>query len=130
MKLFKTKKVKKPPTPISRREALSVVPVKNREVEEHWITEDEVLLDYPLRLKPLFASLLKRFAPADQPAPRKKLQLDLLGSSVWKLISGHRSVKQIIDRFATLHQLQPGEAEQSVTQFLRELGRRGLIGMR
>jgi hypothetical protein len=39
-------------------------------------------------------------------------------------------VRQLIDTFARTHQLEPREAEVAVTQFLRELGRRGLIGMR
>jgi len=32
--------------------------------------------------------------------------------------------------FAATHQLEIREAEVSLTQFIRELGRRGLIGMR
>jgi hypothetical protein len=53
-----------------------------------------------------------------------------LGTAVWDLIDGRLSVERLIKRFAHLYQLQSREAEMSVTQFLRELGRRGIIGMR
>lgn len=59
----------------------------------------------------------------------KKLQLDALGTEVWDLIDGRRSVRKIIQRFAETHRLHPREAEVSVTRFLRELGKRGLIGL-
>lgn len=61
---------------------------------------------------------------------RRKLQLDELGTWVWNCLDGHHSVEQIISKFAHVHQLHPKEAEVSVTQFLRALGQRGLIGMR
>jgi hypothetical protein len=49
---------------------------------------------------------------------------------VWNLMDGKRSVRQLVKIFAGTHRLEPREAEVSVTQFIRELGRRGLIGMR
>jgi hypothetical protein len=60
----------------------------------------------------------------------KKFQLDELGTAVWNLMDGKRSVRQLVKIFAGTHRLEPREAEVSVTQFIRELGRRGLIGMR
>jgi len=38
-------------------------------------------------------------------------------------------VRQLVERFAKTHQLEAREAEVSVAQFIRELGRRGLIGL-
>jgi hypothetical protein len=58
------------------------------------------------------------------------LQLDALGTAVWELLDGRRSVQQIIERFADTYSLHAKEAEVSVSQFLRELGRRELIGLR
>jgi hypothetical protein len=59
-----------------------------------------------------------------------KLQLDILGSAVWDLLDGKRSLQRVATVFAVEHQLEPEEAEVAVTQFIRELGRRGLIGLR
>jgi hypothetical protein len=60
----------------------------------------------------------------------RKLQLDILGTGVWDLVDGKSTVMEIIDSFTGIHQLYHKEAEVSVIQFLRELGRRGIVGMK
>ena len=60
----------------------------------------------------------------------RKLQLDELGTQVWDLIDGRITVQSLIQRFADNYQLQLKEAEVSVTRFLRELGQRGIVGLR
>jgi hypothetical protein len=45
-------------------------------------------------------------------------------------VDGKCSVRRIIKIFAETHRLDKKEAEVSVTQFIRELGRRGLLGLR
>jgi hypothetical protein len=127
MKLFK----KKPQGPsISRAEALDRVPSKNLQISEERLDSGEVVIHYPVTMRPFFAGLVKRFGGPEVQIQTKKLQLDALGTSVWALIDGKASVRQLINSFAATHQLEPREAEVAVTQFLRELGRRGLIGMR
>jgi hypothetical protein len=126
MRVFK----KKPKGPtISRAEALNRIPVKNVQITEDRLETGEVLIGYPVTIRPFLASLVKRFGGSEEQVQTKKLQLDTLGSSVWDLLDGKRSVRQLIQIFAETHQLQPREAEVAVTQFIRELGRRGLIGL-
>ncbi len=126
MRVFK----KKPKGPtISRAEALNRIPVKNIQITEERLETGEILIGYPVTIRPFFASLVKRFGGSEKQVQTKKLQLDTLGSSVWDLLDGKRSVRQLIQIFAETHQLQPREAEVAVTQFIRELGRRGLIGL-
>ena len=126
MRVFK----KKPKGPtISRAEALNRIPFKNIQITEDRLETGEVLIGYPVTIRPFFASLVKRFGGSEEQVQTKKLQLDTLGSSVWDLLDGERSVRQLIHIFAETHQLQPREAEVAVTQFIRELGRRGLIGL-
>jgi hypothetical protein len=60
----------------------------------------------------------------------KKLHLDEMGTAVWDLMDGRRSVRRVIQGFATKYQLHLKEAEVAVTRFLRELGKRGLIGFK
>ncbi len=60
----------------------------------------------------------------------RKLHLDTLGTDAWNLVDGKSTVMGIIDAFATQHQLYHKEAEVSVTLFLRELGKRGILGMK
>ena len=127
MRVFK----KKPKGPsISRAEALNRIPIKNRQVSEDRMETGEVVLNYPVTMRPLFAGLIKRFGGPEVQTQTKKLQLDQLGTSVWDLVDGKRNVRQLVKAFAGTHQLEPREAEVSVTQFMRELGRRGLIAMR
>ena len=126
MRVFK----KKPKGPaISRAEALDRIPAKNVQITEDRLETGEVLIGYRVTIRPFFATLVKRFGGPEEQVQTKKLQLDTLGSSVWDLLDGKRSVRQLIQIFAETHQLQPREAEVAVTQFIRELGRRGLIGL-
>jgi hypothetical protein len=127
MRLFS--KRPKGPT-ISRAEALDRIPVKNRQISENRLESGEVVIHYPVIMRPFFAGLAKRFGGQEAQIQIKKLQLDELGTSVWNLMDGERSVRQLVKMFAGTYQLETREAEVSVTQFIRELGRRGLIGMR
>ncbi|MEJ2102218.1 MAG: PqqD family protein, partial [Desulfobacterales bacterium] len=114
----------------SRAEALGRVPVKNIQITEARLETGEVLISYPVAVRPFFARLVKRFDGPEVQIQMKKLQLDELGTSVWDMINGKLSVRQLVGRFAKTHRLEAREAEVSVTQFIRELGKRGLIGLR
>ena len=127
MRLFK----KKPKGPvISRAQALNRIPSKNLQIREERLDSGEVVIHYPVTIRPFFAGLVKRFGGSDAQIQTRKLELDGLGTSVWAMIDGNCSVRQLISIFATTHQLEAREAEVAFTKFLRELGRRGLIGMR
>ncbi|MBN1930842.1 MAG: PqqD family peptide modification chaperone [Desulfobacterales bacterium] len=126
MRLFKRKEKK---IGLNRAEALRCIPVKNIQVIEVRIETGEVLLSYPLHVRPWIAGLSRRFGVRSDSYPTKKLQMDVLGTAVWDLVDGNRSVLKIIREFAEKYQLHPKEAEVSVTQFFRELGKRGIIGL-
>ena len=113
-----------------RTAAFKFIPVKNNQITEERLESGEVLIHYPVTLRPWIAGLVKRFSGSQTELRSKPLQLDQLGTEVWELIDGHRSVRQIIERFAKAHQLQIREAEVAVSQFIRLLGQRGLIGLR
>jgi hypothetical protein len=123
------KKHKRKPN-LSRTQALDCTPVKNTYVQATRLDTGEVLLTYPAAMRPWIAGLIRRFGRASEGAMTRKLQLDELGTQVWDLIDGSINVKSLIQRFADNYQLQLKEAEVSVTRFLRELGRRGIIGLR
>ncbi len=113
---------------LDRRAALACVPLVAPGLSWRQDLRGEVLIEYPLMVKPFFHALLARFHP--QAPETKKLQLDGLGSQVWLMIDGQSQVKEIITAFAEANDLTPAEAEQAVTLFLRNLGRRGLIVLR
>jgi hypothetical protein len=115
---------------ITRSEALNVIPVKSVEIEEIQLETGEVLLRYSLKVRPWASMLIRWFGRESDSVQKKKLQLDVLGTAVWRLLDGDRSVREVIQLFSDQHQLHPKEAEVSVTQFLRELGKRGIIGLK
>lgn len=115
---------------MSREEALACIPVKSAAIHAARTPAGVVRLRYPLVLKPWLTELARRFGgPAADGPPTRQLELDELGSLTWDLIDGNRSVRGIIRRFARETEVHPKEAEAAVTRFLRELGRRGIIGM-
>ncbi len=115
---------------ISRAEALQSTPAKTLQVNESRLETGDVLLSYSATVRPWFSGLIKRFGGPASGTIHKKLQLDALGTEVWDLIDGKRTVRKMIQEFTEKHQLHPREAEVAVTRFLRELGSRGLVGMR
>ena len=127
MQVFK----KKPVTGhMTRLEALAYKPVKSTQITETRLETGEVVLEYPLAVRPLVAAVARRLGKSQQDMVQiKKLQLDVLGTSVWDLVDGKRSIRRMIQIFAETHRLEKREAEISVTQFIRELGQRGLLGL-
>jgi len=114
---------------ITRADALGCTPVKNRHVRESHLESGEVVVHYPVAVHPWVARLV-RFLGKEAASPRDgKLQLDALGTAVWGMIDGERSLRRIVAAFAASHRLETREAEIAVTQFVRELGRRGLVGL-
>ena len=115
---------------ISRTEALESIPVKNIDVAEIRLETGEVLLNYPVGMRPWITAIVEHFGGKSGKTQTKKLQLDVLGTAVWDQLDGKRSVRKVIQQFANKHHLHPKEAEKSVTQFLRDLGKRGIIGLK
>jgi hypothetical protein len=123
-------KKKQPASLMSREEALNYRPVKHPLVTDTTLESGVVVITYPIAMRPWATKLMKKLGGlGDRPA-MKKLQLDELGTEVWKMLDGNRSVNDVIRIFADTHRLHPKEAEVSITQFIRQLGKRGILGLR
>lgn len=129
MKLFRSTKPLQTQS-LTRAEALACTPAILSGVTWQVLDSGTVRIEYPLELKPLLHAIFTRFNKEYTERLTKKLQLDELGSQVWLSIDGQRSVSEIIKEFATASTITSQEAELSVTTFLRELGKRGLIIIR
>ena len=114
---------------MSRAAALKCRPEKSLHVTESRLETGEVLLEYPLTVRPWLIAVAKRLGKSREVVQIKKLQLDAMGTAVWDMVDGHRSVRRIVQIFAEAHRLDNKEAEVSVTSFIRELGQRGLLGL-
>ena len=115
---------------LTRAQALKSIPIKSVQVDEARQDNGEVLLTYAVKIKPWFARLVRTPGGPSERTVTKKLQLDLLGTAVWDRIDGRCSVQRVIQGFAGEHNLHRKEAEVAVTQFLRDLGKRGLVGLK
>lgn len=115
---------------ISRKDAMRCIAIKNPEVIETRLDSGVIMISYPVKAKPWIAKLADRLAKNKNSTFIKKLELDELGTKAWDMINGTRTVEDIINVFAEDLQLHKREAEASVTQFIRELGKRGLIGLK
>ena len=127
MKLFSSNNKAAMPS-LSRQEALQCIPVIHQSIRSSTAADGNVLLEYPLPLRPLFQALLQRFQK-DYSQPTKKLELDEMGTMVWMMIDGKTSVKTMVNEFTRLQGITLEEAEKSVTSFLAELGKRGIIAL-
>lgn len=124
MRLFRKKQ---PPIRVNRDQALNCIPAVTPGVHWQEQTDGHVLIEYPISIKPLLQAVFKRFNGGKEESMTKKLQLDAYGTRVFRQIDGEKSVRSIIEEFAVETTVTRQEAELSVTTFLRELGRRGII---
>jgi hypothetical protein len=126
MKLFNNKDKEQG---LTRTEALACIPQKSPSVTWEILENGEIIVEYPLDIKPFFLQIAARFQKKQEKKLTKKIQLDNLGSIVWEIVDGKRDVKSIIKQFAADTGISLHEAEVSITAFFRDLGRRGLILM-
>ncbi len=115
---------------ITRAQALSMIPVRNSQVQEKEFGDGLIRLSYPLAVKPWFGKLAESVGLWDKRPMIKQLELDEMGSFVWSLIDGSHSVQAIADAFVSQYKVQQREAELSVTAFIKNIGQRGIIGLK
>ena len=116
--------------PSSRSEALSYRPMKSSEVLEEKLESGEVVLTYSITLRPWLLSLASRLGLRSGEPLTRRLQLDEIGSITWTLLDGKRTVQDLVDYLCSRYHLNRREAEVAMTGFIRDLGKRGLIGLR
>jgi hypothetical protein len=110
----------------SKHEVLRALPVRNSLVEWELNDEQEVILKVPRRKDRVGKILSRIFAAPDY----KQIALDELGSDVWQLCTGENNVDAIVREVARKYKLNRREVELSLSNYLRQLAQRGLIGLR
>lgn len=112
-----------------RQYALACIPVRNPECTEDWHDEG-LLLRYPVQAKPWLRKMFTATTGRKPDVVFRKLQLDTLGTGVWRMIDGNTSVRHISRNFQLQHQLDQREAEIAVSTFIQQLGKRGLVALK
>ncbi len=114
---------------LSRTEALACIPKANDTTTWTELEDGTIMFTYAIPLSRFFQALHRKFTKNSVDTPTKRLELDAMGSYVWKLIDGKRSVGTIITTFAREYKVSNMEAETAVTSFIKTLGQRGFIGL-
>jgi len=112
--------------PQSKADALSAVPVPMPGIRAAVSDQGLVRISHPATLKPWLARLL----PASVALPMRTLELDAMGTFVWNLIDGTATVDDLARQVAQHYACLPAEAQQAVAMFIRQLGQRGILGLR
>jgi len=113
------------PPSTSVDDLLDAVPVANTSVRsvDHG---DRVTLYVPLRSSWWNSGLMAWVLPMRK---ERGVELDKIGTAVWRQCDGTATLEQIIDRFAQEHRLRFNEARLAVTQFVRSMTQRNLVAM-
>ena len=110
---------------LTREQSLNAIPIRNQSIEVRRESSGTAVLVLK-RSDSLRARMMAKFfyVPAE-----KKIALDELGTYVWDLCDGQTTVKRIISLFAIKHKLGKKESEVSVVEYLKQLTKKGLLGL-
>jgi hypothetical protein len=110
---------------LTRDQSLAAKPVRNKNVVVSRDDDGNVVFTLPRR-KVWWADWIAKVLRMPE---RKKVALDEVGTVVWDLCDGKNTVRTIIDRFVQKYKLNRREAEVSMFAYLKELTRRGFVGL-
>ena len=111
---------------IGKEELLRARPYRNDSLTSERGDNGETLVVFK-RKRTLLVWILARFFHLPE---EKKITLDRIGSEVWGLCDGKNTVKEIVKEFGERHSLDTRDAERSLTAYLGELSRRGMLGLK
>ena len=115
-------RLKKAQSGLTRDQAMAAWPVCNPSLITHESDEGLIAVELPRRKDWVGNALgFLFFVPESKP-----VQLDEVGSFVWKLCDGEHTVNEIGIALATEYKLNRREVDVSLTQYLQTLGKRGL----
>ena len=109
---------------LDRESSLKARPVLNQLIKVEKGENDHTVLVVPRRK----TSLVKAVSGFFKLPATKQIALDEVGSYVVRLCDGTNTVEGIIASLSGKYQLGRREAEVSMLSFLRQLGKRGIIG--
>jgi len=108
---------------LTRQQSLAARPLRNPAISARKLENGDMELTVPRRKDGLGKLLaLVFYIPKE-----RRVILEGIGSEVWDLCDGERPVSQMITWLAQKHKLNPREAEVSLVEYLRTLGKRKLI---
>ena len=116
---------KKKPPPLTRQQSMSAIAVRNPALKCEREEDGTVQLMIPRR-EAWWVTLLSRVFYVPK---RRRVSLDELGTYVWDQCDGETTMRTLIDKFAKKYKLNRKEAEVSMVTYLKQLAKKGLIGI-
>ncbi len=122
--LYKLRLKKPPESQLDRADILQSLPLRNQLIE--WEVDDngEVSLVIPQKETVWLRLVAKLFMLP----PKRVVVLDDVGAFVWQLCDGHNSIGYIVKQLSGKYRMTRKEAETSLFTFMRQLGKRGMVG--
>lgn len=109
---------------ITREQMLSSRPAKNELVKWQKDENGEVTISIP-RKKGWLIDMVAKFSRIPD---QKRIALDEIGSEVWYMCDGKTTVENMIAQLSRKYKLNRKEAEISLTTYLKQLGKKRLVG--
>ncbi len=122
--LYKLKLKKRPESQLERADILQSLPLRNQLIEWEVDHNGEVSLVIPQK-ETLWLRLVAKLFMLP---PKRVVVLDDVGAFVWQLCDGHNSIAQIVKQLCGKYRMTRKEAETSLFTFMRQLGKRGMVG--
>jgi len=122
--LYKLRLKKRPDTDLNRGVVLKALPLRNQLIKWEVDDKQEVSLVIPQKQSLWIRITSKLFMLPD----KRVVVLDDVGSYVWQLCDGENTVGQVVKQLCKRYQMTRKEAETSLFTFMRQLGKRGMIG--
>lgn len=110
---------------LTRTQAMAARPIRNPSLSWHKNDEGVVVVTLPRR-DDLWGKILSWLFMVPESRP---VSLDQVGTAVWDMCDGEKSVHDIARALSEKHQITMREAEVSLAEFLRMLGRRGMVAL-
>jgi len=105
---------------------LRAIPVQNTAAHVSESEQDEVCII--VKIKPI-PFLFAPFSWLIRPRRERRFRLEALGSRVWHLCDGERTVEEIVDIFAIQFGLTFHEARVAVTRYMKTLVQHGALAV-
>ncbi len=109
---------------LTPQQVLSSRPVRNINLQTEE-TEDGGLRILAHRREAWWVKLLGIVFPIPK---ERRIELDSVGRQVWELCDGEHTLREMIEIFRERHKLTRMEAEWSLRNYLKDLGKRRLVG--
>ena len=117
--------LRRPQPQITRSQAMEVMPIRNPNLDWEHNEEGNAVVTLTRRAG-IKGKLVSFFLAVPQTRP---IVLDDVGTFVWDMCDGNHNVSDIVEALCEKHKLSRREVEVSLNEYLRMLGKRGMIAV-